>query len=123
MRMELLVELTQQVREGAHLDASQAEQAAHALASADENPLEKEAFLDALHEKGETVAEITAFAGVFRTLALDPGLDQWRSRALDIVGTGGSGVGGYNISSVTALITAAAGVPVLKHGNLSLIHI
>lgn len=77
----------------------------------------KKDFLLALAEKGETVAEVAAFARVFRARAVDPGLDDWAARGIDIVGTGGSGSGGYNVSSVAACIVAAAGVPVLKHGN------
>ncbi|MDP0500711.1 MAG: anthranilate phosphoribosyltransferase [Verrucomicrobiota bacterium JB022] len=115
--MDMLLELTQQVRQGVDLERAQVAAVAQALASADADARQKEDFLAALHAKGETVAEITAFAGAFREMALDPGLESWRERGIDIVGTGGSGIGGYNISSVSAIVTAAAGVPVLKHGG------
>ena len=76
-------------------------------------------FLTALAHKGETPAEIAAFARALRDkscpLALDP---VTRSREiLDIVGTGGDRLGTINISTTAALICAAAGVVVAKHGN------
>ena len=77
----------------------------------------KLAFLVSLNGKGETVEEVTAFAKVFRQLAIDPKLSDYADKAIDIVGTGGTGSKGFNISSVTAFIVAASGTPVLKHGN------
>lgn len=115
--MDELAALTAQLRDGEALTPVQVEAAAQALASASVAAADKEAFLAALHAKGETVGEIAAFARAFRARAINPGLETWQSRAIDIVGTGGSGIGGYNVSSVAAIITAAAGVPVLKHGN------
>ncbi len=70
--------------------------------------------LMALHARGETVAEITGAVAALRArmlrVAAPPG-------AIDIVGTGGDGHGTRNISTLAALITAACGVPVAKHGN------
>jgi anthranilate phosphoribosyltransferase len=72
------------------------------------------AFLAALRMKGETVDEITACAEVMR----ERGLRITPSRkVIDIVGTGGDGTGTFNISTTAALVTAAAGIPVAKHGN------
>lgn len=105
------------LREKESLTGDQAEQAARELAGESVDPREKKAFLLALAEKGETVDEVVAFAKVFRSLALDPGLEEFATRGIDVVGTGGSGSGGYNISSVTAFALAASGIPVLKHGN------
>jgi anthranilate phosphoribosyltransferase len=102
---------------GEDLAPVEAAEAAGLLAEESLDPEAKKAFLVALAQKGETVDEVTAFAQTFRGLARDPGLNPCRERAIDIVGTGGTGFGGYNVSSVAALITAAAGVPVLKHGN------
>ncbi len=71
-------------------------------------------FLMALRTRGETVAEITGAVIAMRErmlrVAAPPG-------AIDIVGTGGDGHGTLNISTLAALITAACGVPVAKHGN------
>lgn len=74
------------------------------------------AFLTGLRIKGETVEEITACANVMREegVKLNPKKD-----VLDIVGTGGDEVGSFNISTTSAFLIAAAGVPVAKHGNRS----
>jgi anthranilate phosphoribosyltransferase len=77
----------------------------------------KAAFLSALSRKGETAAEIAAFARTLRELATDPGIAEWAPRAVDIVGTGGDHSGGFNVSSMVTLVVACAGVPVMKHGN------
>jgi len=99
------------------LTATQVTEAATRLANPDIPLDDKASFLTALAEKGETVTEVTAFAEVFRGLARDPGLSAYADRAIDIVGTGGSRSGGYNVSTVSAFVVAACGVPVLKHGN------
>ncbi len=115
--MEPLTRLTARLREGQSLDALQAEAAARGLAGTADSVEDKTAFLSALASKGESVVEVTAFARVFRELARDPGLSDYASGAIDIVGTGGDRFGTYNISSTAAIIVAAGGVPVLKHGN------
>ncbi len=76
-------------------------------------------FLSQLARKGETAEEITAFARELRARAVQPVLDG-RLRAqeiLDVVGTGGDRLSTFNISTTVALIAAAAGVRVAKHGN------
>lgn len=90
---------------------------ADALTSPEVGDQEKGDFLVALADKGETAVEIAAFARTFRERAIDPGVQAWASRAIDIVGTGGDHAGGFNISSVVVLVLACAGVPVMKHGN------
>lgn len=72
------------------------------------------AFLAALSMKGETVDEITACAEVMRENGLK--INPIRN-VIDIVGTGGDGVGTFNISTTSAFVIAAGGVPVAKHGN------
>jgi len=117
--MSDLQHFTRRLEGGEHLDEASAVLAAELLArGADEvDDTTKRAFLLALHAKGEQAHEVAAFARFFRSVALDPGLDDWAARGIDIVGTGGSGSSGYNVSSVSAMIVAACGVPVLKHGN------
>ncbi|HZZ77979.1 MAG TPA: anthranilate phosphoribosyltransferase [Gemmataceae bacterium] len=75
------------------------------------------AFLLALRAKGETASEIACAAQVMRRhmLPWDAGVEE----LLDTCGTGGDGAGTFNISTATALVLAAAGVPVVKHGNRS----
>ena len=74
------------------------------------------AFLAAMRLKGETIEEITACAEVMRAkcMRLHPKTD-----VLDIVGTGGDELFTFNISTVSAFVVAAGGVPVAKHGNRS----
>jgi anthranilate phosphoribosyltransferase len=109
--------LTAQLAVGRELGAAEARDAAQALAAPEVPDAEKAAFLTAFGDKGETAAEVAAFAGVFRTLALNPGVEAWAPQAIDIVGTGGDHLGGFNVSSVVTLVLACAGVPVMKHGN------
>jgi anthranilate phosphoribosyltransferase len=79
----------------------------------------KAVFLAALAQKGETPGEIAAFARALRDKSIQPPLDtETRARAiLDVVGTGGDRLGTFNISTAAAIICAAAGVTVAKHGN------
>ncbi len=74
------------------------------------------AFMMALRSKGETVGELAGLVDVMldNAVLLDTGSD-----AVDIVGTGGDLIGTVNISSMASIVTAAAGVPVLKHGSRS----
>ena len=74
-------------------------------------------FLTALRMQGETIDEITAFATVMREkgVKLHPERD-----VMEIVGTGGDEVGTFNISTTSAFVVAAAGIPVAKHGNRSI---
>lgn len=74
-------------------------------------------FLMALRVRGETVAEITGAVRVMRQKALRITAP---AGAIDVVGTGGDASGTYNISTGAALVVAASGVPVAKHGNRAL---
>jgi anthranilate phosphoribosyltransferase len=109
--------LTTSLGAGNDLTAADIEGAAADLASDVPSDEEKAGFLSALARKGETAAEIAAFAKAFRALALNPGMADWSPRAVDIVGTGGDHAGGFNVSSLVTLVVACAGVPVMKHGN------
>lgn len=76
-------------------------------------------FLSGLARKGETSAEITVFARELRARAVSPTING-RLRAgeiLDVVGTGGDRLSTFNISTASALVAAAAGAVVAKHGN------
>lgn len=76
--------------------------------------VEISAYLVALSMKGETVEEITASAEAMRSHAVQ--LPQ-QPQTLEIVGTGGDKSNSFNISTTSALVLAAAGIPVAKHGN------
>ena len=101
------------------LDDEQVRQAVDRLA--DESVLAhlKADFLTALANKGETPGEIAAFARALRDKSITPPLDaETRAREiLDVVGTGGDRLGTINISTTAAILCAAAGVTVAKHGN------
>ena len=75
-------------------------------------------FLTALRMKGETLDEITGLAIVLRDKAntISPKVDNY----VDFVGTGGDCTYSFNISTTSAFVVAAAGVPVAKHGNRSI---
>ncbi len=77
-------------------------------------------FITALRLKGETIDEIVGAVRVMREKAtfVDSGVDTAGGAVLmDIVGTGGDGSGTFNVSTTTAFVVAAAGIPVAKHGN------
>ena len=115
--MPLLVELTIKLAVRQDLSAAEVSAAASALAATGESDEVKAAFLTALAAKGETSDEIAGFALAFRNLAVNPGVEAWAPRAIDIVGTGGDHAGGFNISTLVVLVLASAGVLVMKHGN------
>jgi anthranilate phosphoribosyltransferase len=76
------------------------------------------ALLAAIRAKGVTADELCGFALGMRALARRPRIEPG-AQAVDIVGTGGDKSGSYNISTGASLLTAAAGLPVIKHGNRS----
>ena len=76
------------------------------------------ALLAALSAKGLVAQELRGLAQAMRRLARRPELPP-DLRSIDIVGTGGDASGSFNISTGTALLTAACGLPVVKHGNRS----
>jgi anthranilate phosphoribosyltransferase len=76
------------------------------------------ALLAALRAKGVTADEVRGFAAAMLERAVRPALP-YPLHAIDIVGTGGDASGSLNLSTGAALLTAAAGMPVVKHGNRS----
>ena len=93
-----------------------AEAVMHEIMTGEASPVQMSAYLTALSLKGETTEEITASAFGMRAhcVRLLHDVD-----ALEIVGTGGDDANTFNISTTAAIIAAAAGVPVAKHGNRS----
>jgi anthranilate phosphoribosyltransferase len=86
------------------------------IMAGDATPSQIGAFMLALRAKGETAEELSGLVDVMleNALVIETGND-----ALDIVGTGGDQLGTVNISSMAAIVAAACGVPVLKHGSKS----
>jgi anthranilate phosphoribosyltransferase len=115
--MPVLADLSSRLRQNLELTPAEVGAAADALAEPGADDAVKAGFLRALADKGETAAELAAFANAFRARALDPGVGEFSSSAIDIVGTGGDHTGAFNISSLVVLTLACAGVPVMKHGN------
>jgi len=79
------------------------------------SPVQIASFLTALRLKGETVPEITGCARAMRERAVR--VDAGAGVILDTCGTGGDGLGTFNVSTVTAIVVAACGIRVAKHGN------
>jgi len=101
--------------EGDDLSISAAEWAMRSVMAGEATSAQLAGLLVALRVKGETVDEIVGFRDAVLANALPLDVDPM---VLDIVGTGGDPYGAVlNISSVASVIAAAAGVPVLKHGN------
>ena len=118
--MESLLESTEKLKKGLSLPRKDAEEAAQILGYDSISDEEKINFLKALAVKGETAEEVSAFASVFRKLAINPEVSDFAEKGIDVCGTGGDGFGTFNISTTVGFILAAAGVPVLKHGNRSI---
>ncbi len=111
-------ELLERIAAGQHLEESDADRLLCAMAEGTLPPALAGALLIALRMKGECAAEIRGFATAMRRLARRPDLPADR-RYVDIVGTGGDGSGSLNLSTGSALLAAACGAAVVKHGNRS----
>jgi anthranilate phosphoribosyltransferase len=102
------------VVEGENLSLEQARDAMGAVMDGEATPAQLGALLVALRMRGETVEELAGFASAMRQRVLRV---EAPVGAIDVVGTGGDPSGSFNISTAAALVVAAAGVPVAKHGN------
>ena len=111
---DIVQTLIQKITTNASYDESEVKAAFGAIMSGDVSPALISAFLIGLKMRGETPLDISAGASTLREMA-----DKISAPddAIDIVGTGGDGIGTYNISTGTAFVVAGAGVPVAKHGN------
>jgi anthranilate phosphoribosyltransferase len=106
----------EQLLDGASLNEAQAMQLLPALTAPDLAPALAGAVLAALRAKGVSAEELRGFARCMRSLARRPDLPALLD-AVDIVGTGGDRSGSLNLSTGAALLAAACGLPVYKHGN------
>jgi anthranilate phosphoribosyltransferase len=102
------------------LSAEEAEQAMGLILEGQASVSLIAAFLVALRMKGETTGEILGFARAMRARSLRVDVSGIAEPLLDTCGTGGDSTGSFNISTVTALVVAGAGVRVAKHGNRSM---
>jgi anthranilate phosphoribosyltransferase len=100
--------------DGGTLSMDEARAAMGAVMDGEATPAQLAAFLMGLRMRGETVDELAGFAGAMRERVVRVDAPEG---AIDVVGTGGDGSGTFNISTTAALVAAAAGVPVAKHGN------
>jgi len=112
--MESFKPLIAKVAAGSQLSRGEAAAAFESMLSGNVTPAQIGGFLLALRVRGEGVEEITGAVTAMRGKMLRV---QAPAGAIDIVGTGGDGSGSYNVSTLAAIITAACGVPVAKHGN------
>ena len=99
---------------GESLTVAQSSSSMGAIMRGEVSDAQLAAFLVALRVKGETVDEIVGFRDAIldAALPLDVSTD-----AVDVVGSGGDPVGVINVSSIASIVVAAAGIPVIKHGN------
>jgi anthranilate phosphoribosyltransferase len=101
--------------EGTDLTRDQAREVMDQVMRGDATPAQIAGFLIALRAKGETVEEIAGCAQAMRNHALP--VRPERADVIDTAGTGGDGAGTVNLSTAAALVAAAAGAGVAKHGN------
>ncbi|MBC7076235.1 MAG: anthranilate phosphoribosyltransferase [Syntrophomonadaceae bacterium] len=96
------------------LNTEEAYSAAKLLLHGNISEAKAAAFLGALRTRGEKAAELSGFVQALyeEALVVDPDLE-----VIDTCGTGGDGLGTFNISTAAALVVAGCGVPVAKHGN------
>jgi len=102
------------VIDGHRLELDEARLAMGSVMDGEATPAQLAALLVALRMRGETVDELAGFASAMRERVLRVDAPEG---TIDVVGTGGDGSGTFNISTTSALVVAAAGVPVAKHGN------
>lgn len=109
--------LLAKVAAGSPLTADEASTAFGIILRGEASEVQLASFVSFLHMRGETPDEIAAAARVLREnmvrVEAPPG-------AIDMVGTGGDGVGTLNISTAAAIVVAACGIKVAKHGNRAL---
>jgi anthranilate phosphoribosyltransferase len=112
--MESFKSYLAKVATGASLSREEARDAFDDLLSGEVTPAQGGAFLMALRVRGEALDEIVGAVSAMRGRMTTVNAPE---NAVDIVGTGGDHSGSYNISTLAAIIVAACGVPVAKHGN------
>ena len=116
--MSLRPQLRQLLEQRAHLTRIEARDLLNTILTGDSTGIEIAAIIGALASRGETAAEIAGFVDAMRSAATPFPMDEaQRSQLVDTCGTGGDNSGTFNISTAAALVAAAAGAKVAKHGN------
>jgi len=105
------------VTENRDLTMDEMSEVMRSIMTGETTPAQIGGFLIGMRMKGETVEEIAAAAQIMRELVTPVSFDS--QYVVDIVGTGGDGMKTFNISTASALVVAAAGGKVAKHGNRS----
>jgi len=113
------VDLLEKVLAGTDLTEAESASILRDMAGGDLAPPLAGGLLIALRAKGEVAEEIRGFAQAMRELAIRPSIPEGEAY-VDVVGTGGDGSGSLNLSTGSALLAAACGAKVLKHGNRSI---
>src|SRR5450756_622734 len=109
-----MIEAIAKLVRGESLAEDEAAAAFEEIIRGDATPVQIAGFLVALRIKGETVEELTGFARTARAMATPIEID---GALLDTCGTGGDGLATFNISTISAIVAAACGARVAKHGN------
>lgn len=105
---------------GRDLSTEAAGAAMSTILAGDATPAQLAGFVVALRAKGERGIELAGMLGAaMAEAAIVPLTDAERAAAIDVVGTGGDGSHSINVSTMAAIVVAAAGTPVCKHGNRS----
>lgn len=116
--MSIRAELRRVVEDRETLSLAEASALMQRILAGEAPEMELATLLGAMAGRGETAAEIAGFAQALRARATTlPLTDTERSTIVDTCGTGGDGSGTFNISTAAALVAAAAGAQVAKHGN------
>ncbi len=111
-----MIEYLNRLARGESLKESEASRAMELIMRDEATPSQIAGFIVALRLKGETVDEIAGLARTMRSMATPIDVDDAGS-LLDTCGTGGDGSGSFNISTLSAIVAAACGARVAKHGN------
>jgi anthranilate phosphoribosyltransferase len=111
----VIVEAISEVLDGKDLDRARARAVMDEIMRGEATPAQIGGFLVALRAKGETADEIAGCAEAMREHVLP--VRPERTDLVDVVGTGGDGARTFNISTAAAIVAAAAGAAVAKHGN------
>lgn len=110
----MILPLTRKLLEGGVLRPAEVETAVRELVSEQTTAVQQATFLAALAMRGESSGEIASFATAVK--ALSPGIGT-RLEVMDTAGTGGDVLKTFNVSTASAIVAAAAGVRIAKHGN------